>query len=149
MTAEMIQEIIKRATNGEAVAQSNLAKLYFSGQGVEKNYAEAVKWFKKAADQGHMDAIYSLGYLSELGYGTEQNYATAAKLYAIAAEKGHPQAQFNLGLLHEKSQDFKAAYYWYAKAARQGLDCALEKIDMIIAKLNMQDAGCIPINFGK
>ena len=27
--------------------------MYYYGQGVPKNYAEAVKWFRKAAEQGY------------------------------------------------------------------------------------------------
>ena len=37
---------------GEAWAQSNLGFMYSQGQGVKKNDAEAVKWFRLAAAQG-------------------------------------------------------------------------------------------------
>ncbi|MBY0345945.1 MAG: SEL1-like repeat protein [Neisseriaceae bacterium] len=30
--------------------------MYYNGEGVEQNDAEAVRWYKKAAEQGHADA---------------------------------------------------------------------------------------------
>ena len=35
-----------------AAAQLNLGHCYWNGKGVPQNYAEAVKWFRKAAEQG-------------------------------------------------------------------------------------------------
>ena len=32
------------------------------GEGVEQDYAEAVKWYRLAAEQGNADAQYNLGY---------------------------------------------------------------------------------------
>ena len=33
-----------------------LGVCYYNGRGVEQNYEEAVKWYKKAAEQGNDDA---------------------------------------------------------------------------------------------
>jgi hypothetical protein len=41
-------------------AQNHLGWLYQSGNGVTKNYVEAVKWYRKAAEQGLGDAAYNL-----------------------------------------------------------------------------------------
>lgn len=40
------------AEKGEAWAQVSLGANYASGQGVVQDYAEAVKWYRRAADQG-------------------------------------------------------------------------------------------------
>ena len=40
-----------------------------------KNYAEAVKWYRKAADQGLSDAQFRLGYCYAKGEGVKQNQA--------------------------------------------------------------------------
>ena len=40
------------AEKGHAPAQSGLGMMYFTGQGVSKDYKTAVKWFKLAAEQG-------------------------------------------------------------------------------------------------
>ena len=41
---------------GNSSAQNSLGACYYNGEGVEQNYTEAVKWFRKAAEQGHEDA---------------------------------------------------------------------------------------------
>ncbi len=40
------------ANNQDSVAQYNIAKLYQFGQGVEEDYEEALKWFKKSFENG-------------------------------------------------------------------------------------------------
>ena len=49
------------ADQGDATAQYDLGLMYAKGQGVPQDYAEAVKWFRKAADQGDASAQYNLG----------------------------------------------------------------------------------------
>jgi hypothetical protein len=39
------------ADHGDAKAQSYLDLVYAQGRGVAQDYAEAVKWYRKAADQ--------------------------------------------------------------------------------------------------
>ncbi len=40
------------AKQGDADAQYNLVIMYSSGEGVPQDYAEAVRWYRKAAEQG-------------------------------------------------------------------------------------------------
>ena len=90
-----------------------------------KDYAEAVKWYRKAAEQGHADAQYNLGICYRNGYGVTQDNDEAVKWYRKAAEQGLASAQCNLGYCYEKGkgvpQDEKEAVKWYRKAAEQGL----------------------------
>ena len=44
-----------------AKAQYFLGLMYGEGQGVPQDYAEAVKWHRKAAEQGVAEAQYNLG----------------------------------------------------------------------------------------
>ena len=53
--------LIKLAEQGDAKAQHRLGLIYFLGQGVPKDDAEGLKWFRKAADQGLADAQAMLG----------------------------------------------------------------------------------------
>ena len=46
----------KAAEQSNPVAQLLLGNCYFEGEGVEKNYTEAVKWWTKAAEQGNVKA---------------------------------------------------------------------------------------------
>ena len=52
------------------------------------DYAEAVKWYRKAAEQGHARAQYSLGFMYYNGRGVPQDYAEAMKWYRKAADQG-------------------------------------------------------------
>ena len=42
----------KAAEQGNAKAQRHLGLMYHEGQGVTRNYAEALKWLRKSAEQG-------------------------------------------------------------------------------------------------
>jgi len=41
--------------------QDALGNAYLNGEGVEQDYEEAVKWFRKAAEQGYPIAQFNLG----------------------------------------------------------------------------------------
>lgn len=47
-TPEEVIDIKKRAENGDAQAQHYLGVMYFTGEGVTKDFEEANKWSKKA-----------------------------------------------------------------------------------------------------
>jgi hypothetical protein len=56
-----------------------------SGKGVPRDYAEAVKWWRKEAEQGYADAMYYLGGMYNEGKGVPQDYVEAHKWYNLAA----------------------------------------------------------------
>src|SRR5437762_804945 len=72
---------------GNAKAQLHLGDLYFDGQGVQQDFAEAVKWYGKSAAQGDAAAQSNLGAMYEKGQGVPQNYAEAIKWYRTAADQ--------------------------------------------------------------
>src|SRR6267378_2279942 len=45
-----------KAEEGDAQAQNELGFCYENGQGITRDAAEAVKWFRKAAEQGYVFA---------------------------------------------------------------------------------------------
>ena len=67
--------------------------LYQDGQGVQQDYAEAMKWFRKAADQGDPEAQYALGVMYKNGRGVPRDDAEAIKWYRKAADQGNADAQ--------------------------------------------------------
>jgi TPR repeat protein len=113
------------AHQGYAAAQNNLGAMYFNGQGVPQNYAEALKWYRKAADQGFVVAQFALGFMYLYGQGVPQNYAEALKWYRKAADQGFVVAQSALGVMYSNGgqgfpQNYAEAVKWYRKAAEQG-----------------------------
>ncbi|WP_180064351.1 tetratricopeptide repeat protein, partial [Acinetobacter sp. YH16042] len=81
-------EIIERAKQGYAEDQLTLAVMYKEGVGVQKNMAEAIKWFEKAANQENTDALFMLGAIYQNGMGVSVNLNKAANLYQKASNKG-------------------------------------------------------------
>lgn len=84
------------AERGMSHAQTAIAYLYATGQGVPQNDTEALSWFTKAAQQGDADAQNNLGYMYSQGRGTKVNREQAIKWYLEAAQRGHRTAQQNL-----------------------------------------------------
>lgn len=118
--AEAVKWIRKAAGQNFALAEMELANMYFQGEGVAKDIAEGMKWLRRAADHGDSMAQFTLGYSLEL----QGNATEAASLYRKAAEQGLLMAQTAIGFLYENGkgvrQDFKEAVNWYRKAAEQG-----------------------------
>ena len=112
----------KSPENSEA--QYNVGLRHANGEGVQKDYAEAVKWYRKAADQGHAGAQCNLGVCYRNGEGLDKNHVEAVNWFMKAAIQGHAAAQFNLGLCYAKGEgvkkDYAEAVKWYRKAADQG-----------------------------
>ena len=55
------------AEHGDAEAQFYLGWIYAKGQGVARDDAEAVKWYRKAAEHGLTGAQFSLGLMYAKG----------------------------------------------------------------------------------
>ena len=131
-TGVSFQETKVKAEKGDAKVQFNLGYMYANGEGVPKDYAEAVKWYRKAADQGHAEAQVNLGTMYTNGDGVEQDQKEAVNWYRKAADQGHAEAQFIMGVMYYKgrgvAKDNQEAYKWYLLAGAQGHDQAKEYI---------------------
>lgn len=87
-----IFELMEKAHQGDAMAQNDLGVSYETGEGVEQNYSEALKWYQAAANQGHAIAQSNLGNMYFNGWGVPQNYEESVKWYRLAAEQGDSNA---------------------------------------------------------
>jgi hypothetical protein len=110
---------------GDVVAQHNLGVRYEDGEGVRQDYAEALKWYRKAAESGYAPSQVNLGRMYANGTGVRKDPREAHKWYLKAAEQGVAQAQYNLGIRSFNGegvvQDNAEAERWFRKAASQGL----------------------------
>ena len=108
----------------DPTAQYILGHRYAYGRGKTRDYAKALKWFRRAADQGQPEAQAWLGIMYAQGRGVPQNLAKALKWYRRAADQGQPAAQHNLSLMYATgtglAQDLAQARTWLRKAADQG-----------------------------
>ena len=137
------------AEQGDARAQYNLGVMYDKGDGVEKDYREALKWYTKAAQQGDARAQNNLGVMYDNGDGVVQDYREALKWYTKAAQQGNAIAQNNLGLIYEKQGDAipfyindygfvpdnREAHKWFNLAAAQGNENARTNRDRVAQKM--------------
>jgi len=118
------EETLKRAEQGDAVAQNEIGIMFSEGEDVVQDYEQAVYWFNKSAEQGKPKAQYNLGYIYSSGWGVAQDFKQAVYWYKKAAKQGLAEAQFNLAVMYAKgqgvTQDYKQAFSWYKKAADQG-----------------------------
>lgn len=122
----VIKEVEKKAYEGLAEAQHDLAAIYTAGHGgVKVDYAKAAAWFRESAIQGVANARYNLGVLYHQGLGVEKDINTAVSWYRAAAEEGHPEAQYNLGIAYIEGigtrYDPQQASVYFEKAAKQGI----------------------------
>ncbi len=62
--------------------------MYSQGEGLEKNQAEAVRWFHRSANQGNTDAQCNLALVYGLGEGVKLDQIEALKWMYLAAERG-------------------------------------------------------------
>lgn len=76
-------------TSDHAMAQYWLGMMYLKGQGVEQDYENAGKWFRKAAEQGIPQAQYKLGELYYRGNGLPKDYEFAYIWYKVGASHKH------------------------------------------------------------
>ncbi len=122
------------AEQGIAEAQAFLGYLLLVGEGMKKDTAQAVRWFRLAAAQGNAEAQNWLGYLNETGKVVKKDYPEAVRWYRLAAEQGDSDAQKNLGLMYIKGRgvgkDGREGVKWLRKAAAQGNGEAQRALDI-------------------
>ena len=90
-------ELVRGAcTNTVPALQRVLGLAYLNGDGVAKDDAEAVKWFRKAAEAGDAESARHLGHALAAGQGCPVDLAEACKWLRAAAEQGDKPAKEEL-----------------------------------------------------
>ena len=128
-----IAALRKVAEAGDANAQYALGCRYYEGDGVARDYAEALKWYRLAAAQGHNSGLCDVAFCYRNGHGVPQDYAKAIPLYRQAADQGCPTGAFWLGYAYEHGQgvarDLAQARRWYELARERGDEDAAEALE--------------------
>ena len=112
------------AESGNVEAQLKLADCYYEGNGVKKDYVEAVKWLKGPAESGNIEAQLKLADCYYEGNGVERYYVEAVKWLKNPAESGNVEAQFKLGDCYYNGngvkKDCNEAVKWLKNPAESG-----------------------------
>ena len=82
----------RAAEIGHPRAQCSYGKCLYLGSGVEKNTAEAFRWFKMAAEKNLDIAQYNLGVMYLKGVHVEKDLSLARHYFTLAADNGHAEA---------------------------------------------------------
>ncbi|CAI5468085.1 unnamed protein product [Closterium sp. Yama58-4] len=121
---DVFLEYLRKAGEGRAAAQYDVAVCYGGGFGVKQDKSLAAYWFRKAAEQGLARAQYALAECYESGAGVEKDEEEAFRWFFRAASFGSGKYLVKLGLCFERGFGVTecpvAALYWYHKAAEQG-----------------------------
>jgi TPR repeat protein len=80
---------------GDEWAYIGLARMFFLGKGVERNYEFAFSLYEKIANTKNIIALYQMGVCYLKGYGVEHNQERAFQFFEDAAARGHV---FSMGL---------------------------------------------------
>ena len=78
--------------------------MYSRGEGVQKDYKEAVRWYRLSAEQGVAGAQSNLGLMYEKGSGVKQDYINAHKWFNIAGVNGNATGKKNADIIEKKMQ---------------------------------------------
>jgi TPR repeat protein len=122
--AQDIDELRRLAQQGDSNAQTMLGMRYQNGDGVQRDDAEAVRWYRKAAQMGNASGQFNLGKMYQNGRGVAQDNGEAVHWYRKSADQGYSMGQNNLAIMYQNGrgvpQDYAAALRWFRKAADQG-----------------------------
>lgn len=86
------------AEQGDAKAQANFGFI----NAKEKNYTEAMKWFRLAAEQGNASAQSNLGVMYQNGHGVPQDYARAHMWFNLASAAGYANGTTKRDIIEKK-----------------------------------------------
>lgn len=121
---EAVQDLEKRAEEGDIPAQRTLAYHKLYAIGVESSKADSATWFRKAADAGDELAQLELSKAYLEGRGVEKSDEEAYKWCQAATKKDLPEARSQLGWLtfygRGEAANRSEARKWFLKAANQG-----------------------------
>lgn len=94
--AGVAPDLVQAAEAGDAEAMYSIGELYYYGDGVEQDYAQAMAWYQKAAELGDAKAMNNIGALYYNGWGVRADRAQAKEWFQRAADAGNELAKENL-----------------------------------------------------
>lgn len=118
-----IELFTESSINGNAEAQYWLGQCYHNGDGIEKDYKEAIKWYIMSANNEYNKAQHILGMMYYFGEGVNENNEESIKWFIKSAENGNTYSQQWLSDCYYYSKgikkDYKEALKWYKTLLQQ------------------------------
>ncbi len=111
---------LELAELGYSNCQAYIGGLYYSGNGVDKDFEMARYWLENAAANNEPNAQFLLGKMD----AREGNYDKAISWYEQAGKRGYMPALYKLAIYSEKGRigppDIKRAMELYRQTAESG-----------------------------
>lgn len=119
-----IATLHKQAKEGNAEAQYELAKAYYTGTDVAKDEKQGLEWLRKSANQGHSGAEFALAVLYR-----DKDPKQGLEWLRKSAGHGYAKAEYQLAVEYLKgdqniARDPKQALEWLRKSASQDFAAA-------------------------
>lgn len=92
-TERFVRWLVERGGVETGVAASSLGDLYYNGQGLPRDAAQAASWYRRGAEQGLASAQFNLGLMYSAGIGVLQDYVEAYKWLNLAAARATGDTQ--------------------------------------------------------
>jgi TPR repeat protein len=131
----VIDQVRYLAASGDVEAAFLMGTAYDESLGVEQDYPEAMRWYRRAAHRGHVLAAHNVGNMFRDGRGVDIDHATAAMWWLRAARAGDVIPALRLGEAYEAGrgipQSLETARAWYEKAAAAGNSTAAEALERL------------------
>jgi TPR repeat protein len=102
---EALVDLRPHARRGDPLAQLTLGNMYKNGLGVDKDVAQAARWYYKAAIQGDADAQFSLAVIYLSGSTVSPSKSEAIDWLTRAAAQGHRYARCVHRYVHGENRD--------------------------------------------
>jgi TPR repeat protein len=131
----IVATVIRMAKAKVSDAQYTLGFMHLIGDGVPRDAAEEVRWYR-AASTSNARAAFMLSLMYQSGEGVPHSPAEAFRFMRIAAEQGNARAQYFLGSFYYHGEgtvvDRQAAGAWFRKSAENGFSEAQLAFGMLL-----------------
>lgn len=129
ISSTFVDELVKRASQEDPIAQITLGGMFESGHGVDKDTTKAIDYYKSAADQNNPIGLNCLAVISYRRGALREYNAPAMKNLQMAADLKDPVAQNNLGYCYLMAVgvelNYKKARELFELSAEQGYPYAI------------------------
>lgn len=134
---------LQAANEGEDWAPYWVGTCYEYADGVEKDWEQAIRWYRRGAELEELTAMRALAYCYEYGQGVELNYDEALRLYRKGAARDRGMSILGMGACYEHGKgvekDLAEALKWYRKAEKNTESRVREYGRQAIARLKEPD----------
>ena len=134
-----LNDIKKKAENGNVESQVLYADLLEKGDFITKNMREAVKFYEMAAKKDNPTALFRLGLILANGLGVKKDIRSAISYLKRAADSGDVKSQFEYAVLCTNRKE--ATKYFELACASRDSDILYRYAKILISGTNTQAEG--------